>query len=203
MANWMIPLQIGASDRAFARMNNFSFWLLSPAALMLTASFFAPGGASATGWTMYPPLSVQIGPGVDLAGVFAQTLVRLRVDGVRGGVHRHHFLHRLGVAEMDRAYVQRPPRGLPLLEFADLGEHHLPRRYADYAVQFTGFNEVVSVAAFLFGLTQVYFVFAIVLPTVRGGAPAPAKPWDGADGLEWTVPSPATFYTFEKPPTVV
>ena len=34
-ANWMIPLQIGASDMAFARMNNFSFWLLIPAALML------------------------------------------------------------------------------------------------------------------------------------------------------------------------
>ena len=34
-ANWMIPLQIGAPDMAFARMNNFSFWLLIPAGLML------------------------------------------------------------------------------------------------------------------------------------------------------------------------
>ncbi|MBP7421026.1 MAG: cbb3-type cytochrome c oxidase subunit I, partial [Burkholderiaceae bacterium] len=34
-ANWMLPLQIGASDMAFARMNNFSFWLMIPAALML------------------------------------------------------------------------------------------------------------------------------------------------------------------------
>ena len=32
-ANWMIPLQIGASDMAFARMNNFSFWLLPVAAI--------------------------------------------------------------------------------------------------------------------------------------------------------------------------
>jgi cytochrome c oxidase subunit 1 len=31
-ANWMIPLQIGAPDMAFARMNNFSFWLMIPAA---------------------------------------------------------------------------------------------------------------------------------------------------------------------------
>jgi cytochrome c oxidase subunit I len=33
-ANWMIPLQIGAADMAFARMNNFSFWLLPPAAIL-------------------------------------------------------------------------------------------------------------------------------------------------------------------------
>ena len=46
-ANWMIPLQIGAADMAFARMNNLSFWLLIPAALMLAGSFFMPGGAPA------------------------------------------------------------------------------------------------------------------------------------------------------------
>jgi cytochrome c oxidase subunit 1 len=37
-ANWMIPLMIGASDMAFARMNNWSFWLLPPAAILLTSS---------------------------------------------------------------------------------------------------------------------------------------------------------------------
>jgi cytochrome c oxidase subunit 1 len=73
-ANWMIPLQIGASDMAFARMNNFSFWLLVPAALMLSISFFVPGGATAAGWTMYAPLSVQMGPGMDLA-IFAMHLM--------------------------------------------------------------------------------------------------------------------------------
>ncbi|MFM2399771.1 MAG: cytochrome c oxidase subunit [Pseudomonadota bacterium] len=69
-ANWMVPLQVGAADMAFARMNNFSFWLLVPAAIMLTASFFVPGGATAAGWTLYAPLSVQMGPGMDLA-IFA------------------------------------------------------------------------------------------------------------------------------------
>jgi len=47
-ANWMIPLQIGAADMAFARMNNFSFWLMIPAALILVSSFFMPGGAPAS-----------------------------------------------------------------------------------------------------------------------------------------------------------
>ncbi len=69
-ANWMIPLQIGAADMAFARMNNFSFWLMVPAALLLTSSFFLPGGAPAGGWTIYAPLSLQMGPGMD-SGIFA------------------------------------------------------------------------------------------------------------------------------------
>ncbi len=48
-ANWQIPLMIGASDMAFARMNNWSFWLLPPAATLLVVSFFVPGGATAAG----------------------------------------------------------------------------------------------------------------------------------------------------------
>lgn len=66
-ANWQVPLMIGASDMAFARMNNFSFWLLPVAASLLVASYFVPGGATAAGWTLYAPLSVQMGPGMDLA----------------------------------------------------------------------------------------------------------------------------------------
>lgn len=69
-ANWMIPLQIGASDMAFARMNNFSFWLLPIASMLLVSSYFMPGGASAAGWTLYAPLSIQMGPGMD-ATIFA------------------------------------------------------------------------------------------------------------------------------------
>jgi cytochrome c oxidase subunit 1 len=69
-ANWQIPMMIGAPDMAFARMNNWSFWLLPPAAMLLVGSFFVPGGAPAGGWTIYPPLSVQMGMGMDMA-IFA------------------------------------------------------------------------------------------------------------------------------------
>ena len=69
-ANWLVPIQIGAPDMAFARMNNWSFWLLPPAALLLVISFFVPGGATAGGWTLYAPLTSQMGPGMDLA-IFA------------------------------------------------------------------------------------------------------------------------------------
>ena len=65
-ANWMLPLQLGAPDMAFARMNNWSFWLLPPAAILLLGSFFVPGGAAAGGWTLYPPLSIQGGMGMDM-----------------------------------------------------------------------------------------------------------------------------------------
>ena len=66
-ANWMIPMQIGASDMAFGRLNNWSFWLLIPASLLLVTSLFVPGGAAGVGWTLYPPLSIQMGMGMDLA----------------------------------------------------------------------------------------------------------------------------------------
>jgi len=69
-ANWLIPMQIGAPDMAFARMNNWSFWLLPAAASLLIISFFMPGGATAAGWTLYAPLTVQMGPGMDFA-IFA------------------------------------------------------------------------------------------------------------------------------------
>jgi cytochrome c oxidase subunit I len=86
-----------------------------------------------------------------------------------------------------------------------LGLAGMPRRYADYPAQFTDFNQIATIGAFGFGLAQVYFLFAVALPTYRGGGEhekAGDKPWDGAEGLEWTVPSPAPFHTFENPPTV-
>ena len=65
-ANWLVPMEIGAADMAFPRLNNWSFWLLVPAAILLVGSFLAPGGAIATGWTLYPPLSVQQGISMDM-----------------------------------------------------------------------------------------------------------------------------------------
>jgi len=61
---------------------------------------------------------------------------------------------------------------------------------------------IASIGALGFGLSQVYFLFCVALPAYRGhGEKAPAKPWDGAKGLEWTVPSPAPHHTFETPPS--
>ena len=65
-ANWQIPMMIGAPDMAFPRMNNWSFWLLPPAGMLLLGSLLAPGGAGGVGWTMYAPLTIQQGMGMDL-----------------------------------------------------------------------------------------------------------------------------------------
>jgi len=71
MANWMIPLMIGAPDMALPRLNNLSFWMLAAGGLLLICSIlvpFLPGGGTPvnTGWTLYPPLSLQVGMSMDL-----------------------------------------------------------------------------------------------------------------------------------------
>src|SRR5210317_1278966 len=62
LANWMIPMQIGAPDMALPRMNNWSFWILPFAFLILLSSLFMPGGAPNFGWTFYAPLSTTYAP---------------------------------------------------------------------------------------------------------------------------------------------
>ena len=55
--NFLVPLQIGAPDMAFPKLNMISYWMIPPAAVIAIAGFFMEGGAAATGWTAYPPLS--------------------------------------------------------------------------------------------------------------------------------------------------
>ena len=431
-ANWMIPLQIGASDMAFARMNNFSFWLLIPAGIMLVGSFFMPGGAPAAGWTLYAPLTLQMGLSMDTS-IFAMhimgassimgsiniivTILNMRAPGMTlmkmpmfcwtwlitaylliavmpvlagaitmtltdrhfgtsffnpagGGdpimyqhifwffghpevyimilpafgiisqvvpafarkklfgyasmvyavaaiailsfiVWAHHmfttgmpvtgqlffmyatmliavptavkifnwiatmwrgsmtfetpmlfavgfiFVFAIGgftgvipaVAPIDTqiqdtyyivahfhyvlvagslfalfaGFYYWAPKWTGVMYNEARGKIHfwwsmiafnvtffpmhflglagMPRRYADYPMQFADFNMIASIGSFFFGFAQVYFFLFVVLPAMRGqGQPAPQRPWEGAEGLEWEVPSPAPFHTYENPP---
>jgi cytochrome c oxidase subunit 1 len=61
LANWMVPMMIGAPDMALPRMNNWSFWILPFAFMLLLSTLLSPGGGPAGGWTLYPPLSLQGG----------------------------------------------------------------------------------------------------------------------------------------------
>jgi cytochrome c oxidase subunit 1 len=77
----------------------------------------------------------------------------------------------------------------------------MPRRIPDYAVQFTDFNMIASVGAFGFGLSQLLFVYILYL-TLKQPVTAEDKSWEGAEGLEWTLPSPAPYHSFDTPPKV-
>ena len=71
-ANYFMPIQIGAPEMAFPRLNALSYWLYLAAGLVMVASFFVEGGAANSGWTSYPPLAVIATPGQTfwLVGIF-------------------------------------------------------------------------------------------------------------------------------------
>ncbi|MCS7005972.1 MAG: cytochrome c oxidase subunit I [Thermoleophilia bacterium] len=97
IANYVVPLMLGAPDMAFPRLNALSYWLLPIAGIMFLASFLAPGGAFASGWTAYAPLSegqpmgqTFFNMGVQWAGAssimtalnFLVTIITMRAPGM-------------------------------------------------------------------------------------------------------------------------
>jgi cytochrome c oxidase subunit 1 len=80
----------------------------------------------------------------------------------------------------------------------------MQRRVPDYNAVFTDFNEWSTIGAFGFFAAQLLMIynFGRCVWFRKGMAPAPARVWEGAHGLEWTVPSPAPYHTFETPPNV-
>jgi cytochrome c oxidase subunit 1 len=99
-ANYIVPLQIGAPDVAFPRLNALSYWLFLFGGLTVLSGFLTPGGAADFGWTAYTPLSgathspgagadlwivglLVAGVGTILGGVnFITTIVCLRAPGM-------------------------------------------------------------------------------------------------------------------------
>src|SRR6478735_8364387 len=84
LANWMVPLQVGAPDMALPRMNNWSFWILPFAFTLLLSTLFIKGGAPAGGWTMYPPLMLQGGANVAMA-IFA--IHMMGISSIMGAIN--------------------------------------------------------------------------------------------------------------------
>jgi cytochrome c oxidase subunit 1 len=102
LANYLVPLMIGAQDMAFPRLNAIAFWLVPVFGILLMSSFFLPDGTAQAGWWSYPPVSLQ-NPGgrvitgeliwilaVAISGVssimggvnFVTTIVRMRAPGM-------------------------------------------------------------------------------------------------------------------------
>jgi len=82
-----------------------------------------------------------------------------------------------------------------------LGLAGMPRRIPDYSVAFADWNLISSIGAFGMFATP-FMMAAILLSSLRNGEKAADRSWEGARGLEWTVPSPAPAHTFTTPPVI-
>jgi len=95
--NYFVPLQIGAIDMAFPKLNATSYWMYFVGSVVMVTGFFVPGGAANSGWTSYPPLSdiATTGQTVWLCGMvflitssllgsinILATVIQLRTEGM-------------------------------------------------------------------------------------------------------------------------
>jgi cytochrome c oxidase subunit 1 len=78
----------------------------------------------------------------------------------------------------------------------------MPRRYADYPPEYAGWNYVSSIGSYISGVSVLIFVFAMIYAFMRQEKAA-ANPWGaGATTLEWTLPSPPPFHSYEELPRI-
>ena len=95
LANYFIPLHLGAADVAFPRMNAVSYWLYLFGSLIVLSSFVVAGGSAAVGWTAYPPLSdsrYMQGTGMDL---WIVGLLVVGLSGILGSINLLTTIFRL------------------------------------------------------------------------------------------------------------
>ena len=88
--NYLIPLMVGARDMVFPYVNMLSYWIYLLAVLVLVVSFFAPGGPTGAGWTLYPPQAIMTGtPGGQDLGIILMlsSLVLFIIGFTMGGLN--------------------------------------------------------------------------------------------------------------------
>ena len=118
------------------------------------------------------------------------------------------------VPEDDRLHVLRDARQAALLADVHRRQHRpssrmhflglagMPRRYADYPDAFAGWNFVSSIGSYISFAGLLVFLFGIAYAFARK-VPAAANPWGvGATTLEWTLPSPPPFHSYETLPRI-
>jgi cytochrome c oxidase subunit 1 len=95
VANYLVPLMIGARDMAFPRLNALSYWLYLFGGIVMFLSFFASGGAARAGWYSYPPLSEKFfspGHGQDL---WILSLHLVAISGLLGAINFLCTIHNM------------------------------------------------------------------------------------------------------------
>ncbi|MHB1241193.1 MAG: cbb3-type cytochrome c oxidase subunit I, partial [Gammaproteobacteria bacterium] len=83
-----------------------------------------------------------------------------------------------------------------------LGIDGMPRRIPDYALKFAHLNMASSLGAFTLGAAQLLFVYNVVRTISGAGRAATSQVWEGAHGLEFTLPSPPPYHTFSSAPVI-
>jgi cytochrome c oxidase subunit 1 len=105
--NFIIPLQIGARDMAFPKLNLISFWTMFLASLILLSSYILPMGTAAAGWTSYPPLS---SPGGGIPGygqtIWTISIIFMGASSMMGAINYITTVVRLRAPGMD--YFKMP-----------------------------------------------------------------------------------------------
>src|SRR4051812_6816833 len=87
--NYLIPLMIGARDMVFPYANMLSYWIYLLAVVVLASSFFAPGGPTGAGWTLYPPQAILSGTPGQEAGIVLMlvSLILFIIGFTMGGLN--------------------------------------------------------------------------------------------------------------------
>jgi cytochrome c oxidase subunit 1 len=131
--NYLVPLQIGAPDMVFPRLNAASYWTYLAGGIVMIASFFAPLGAPQSGWTSYPPLAdiQSVGQTFWLVGMFfiivsslfgsiniITTIVQLRAPGLTW-FRLPFFVWAQLVTSFLLLLAFPPLQGAAILQFAD------------------------------------------------------------------------------------
>ena len=138
LANYLVPLQIGAPDLAFPRLNALSYWLYLFGGVIMLLGFLTDGGAAAFGWFAYPPLSGPTGsPGLG-ADLWIVAIILTGTSGTLECGQRHHDRH-----DDARARHDDVPHADPDVEPVPHELHgagRVPRadRRADHAARPTG-----------------------------------------------------------------
>ncbi|PSP19413.1 MAG: cytochrome c oxidase subunit I [Cyanobacteria bacterium QS_8_64_29] len=96
LANYLLPLMVGARDMAFPRLNAAAFWLIPPAGLLLLASFLVE--APQAGWTSYPPLSLVMGKVGE--EIWILSLLLLGTSSIMGAINFITTIVRMRTPEM-------------------------------------------------------------------------------------------------------
>ncbi len=103
LGNFILPLQLGAEDVAFPRLNLLSWYVYMAGAVMAVLSLFTGGGTPDTGWTFYAPYSLRTGTNVSLAVMAAFVL---GFSSILTGMNFITTIHRLRARGM--GFFQMP-----------------------------------------------------------------------------------------------